>query len=231
MYVRRVSSNGSFVRGNSLGQMTTLVHSVNGLQHLALRIAQFGRDLPQVKSGGSFANQVSTRSKVSIPIEYERGGLRGKSRSYGDVSNEVRLGVIDLVLKLLSGQRAEIKAVVLAIIEQESGFNPDAANTSSSAAGLGQIVEKTGKALGLRGMGYFDAEQNLRATVELIREYQGYSKVKNAKTWEDYLVAVYSIHHDGPTKDFGGEKIAVKQVLPRFNKWLEALRGSGYLLS
>ena len=71
----------------------------------------------------------------------------GISRDAGDASPEVQRRVIDALVS--AGKKAGLTDhdiyVVLAIVRFESGFNPDAASRSGSAAGLGQFKDSTRK--------------------------------------------------------------------------------------
>jgi hypothetical protein len=96
----------------------------------------------------------------------------------------------------------------LKIVEHESGFNPDAANTDTTASGLGQTMNGTFKQFGPHGANIFDLDSNAEATV---RYYQHCLNIaaKKGLTGEKLDSGTYACYHDGPEnfkngKDKGG---------------------------
>lgn len=59
-------------------------------------------------------------------------------------------------------------ALVKALIEQESGWNPNAVSKGAGAQGLGQLMPKTAAELGVTDS--FDPEQNIKGTVKYIKK-------------------------------------------------------------
>ena len=90
-------------------------------------------------------SKVVSYSYYKKPIE--GSGPRGKSRRGGDASKAVQEESINAIIKegRKAGMSKEDIALTLAIARHESGFNPDAAAGTTSAHGLGQFVNKTGK--------------------------------------------------------------------------------------
>jgi hypothetical protein len=145
------------------------------------------------------------------PIDTTEGRLAGNSHIAGDASPEVQSRVIDALIE--ASQRAGLgtreTAYVLAIARLESGFNPDAAAGPTSAYGLGQFVEKTGKAYGITDANRGDVTKQAEA---LVAHFQDNARlVAKRGLGEEYI---YKYHHDGPGEDFGGLAISQKRVMP-----------------
>ncbi len=108
-------------------------------------------------------------------------------------------------------KRAGIPRELLAsVIQQESGGNPLAVNTSSGAAGLGGLMPATARSLGVDDV--FDEDQNRRATADYLA--QGYKKYGG----DLRKAAMY--HFAGPNEKIWGPKTQAygNQVLARINK-------------
>lgn len=169
----------------------------------------------------NISSNIAPQSLFDVPIDRRMGRLKGYSREGSDASTYVKNKVKELILDNSLDFSAEDQALLLAIAEQESGFNPDAAALTTSAGGVFQLVAKTAENLGLSKRNIFDAELNIRAGVKLFKEnvnfvdkkYPDLSKTKRA-------ALLYALHHDGPSLRYGGLEIAVKYVLPRMQKYL-----------
>ena len=156
----------------------------------------------------------ATRSDQSNPV--------GLSRRWGDAPKEVKETVRSIILKESKQLSTEDQALLLAIAHLESGFNPSAKAPTTSAAGVFQIVKKTGLALGLLPEERYDATLNIRAGIELFRENAARVKRRGKDlTREERAVAIYALHHDGPSLVYGGEKIARERLLPLFKSYLK----------
>lgn len=105
------------------------------------------------------------------------------------------------------------QAVLLAITEIESGFNPMARAPTSSACGLFQFVKATGKRYGLTRENCMNPHLNATAGIEHYLDNFN-SRVKNKvsklegtekllKTFE----LSYYLHHDGPKSDNPSDKL------------------------
>lgn len=153
-------------------------------------------------------------------------GPRGRSRRWGDAPLAVQREVVGELLRQArtSGLSRQATAYLLAVVRVESGFNPDAASGSSSAAGLGQFIDATGKAYGLGNDNRFDLRANARAVVAHLQDCLKIVRSRysaEAGRWQEYWYAVY---HDGPKLGAGGREIARRRVVPwyeRFYRWLE----------
>jgi hypothetical protein len=83
------------------------------------------------------------------------------------------------------------------IAEQESGFNPQAKNPKSSAAGLFQLLDTTRRELGGDPKKKFDPLENVRLGVKLIKQNKG--KLVTTLGREPDAHEVYMAHMFGPT--------------------------------
>lgn len=151
--------------------------------------------------------------------------LRGLSARGGHVSPQVRKQVIRLILDESKDLSEMDQAMLLAIAEAESGFNPDAKATTTSASGIFQLIKATGEALGVFGADVFNAHKNIKAGVKLYLEHQALVRNRYPKeSSETKLALLYALHHDGPSLNFGGLDIAYKRVIPRVSYWLKHLQ-------
>lgn len=85
------------------------------------------------------------KSKFDEPIRRDDGGPHGQSRMVGDVDAQTRHAIISLLIDeaVRRGHSLRDIAYLLLIARVESGFNPDAASTGSSASGVMQITDVT----------------------------------------------------------------------------------------
>jgi hypothetical protein len=153
--------------------------------------------------------------------------LHGNSRRWGDAPRTIQLAVIDEIVSQAAsrGWSTRQVAFALALARVESGFNPDAAARSTSASGVGQIVDKTAKALGLPETERFSISANISAMLSLIEQNKKLAQNLTAGDLESPagLALQYGLYHDGPGLKYGGEKIARESVLPwveRIYQWL-----------
>lgn len=137
--------------------------------------------------------------------------LAGNSRVHGDVSNETQKKIIDKIIEI--GTRYSLSfrdiAHMLLIAKVESGFNPDAAAGSTSAAGLAQCTDGFAKELlkpqiSKKILGFtlditlakdrFDAEKGAYA---LLIAFIKCKSLACTLAGDDYEKFVYTYHHDG----------------------------------
>ncbi|MDK2123704.1 lytic transglycosylase domain-containing protein [Parachitinimonas caeni] len=159
-------------------------------------------------------------SLVEVPIDRTPGRLAGRSRGGGDAEPEVKEKVVDLIKESAARNKLTTRetAIAIAIARAESGFNPDAANPRSSAGGVGQFLNDTGKAYGvLDGKNRFNAEKNIEAMTLHLLENKRYAMGKT----EDYL---YKYHHDGYKGERGGLDISHQKVMPYVDQIEKALK-------
>lgn len=150
----------------------------------------------------------------SIPSD---GECHGRSRNWGDIDATCKKTVTaEIVSEAKQMGLNEIGiAFVLAVAKVESGFNPDAASTSSSAAGIGQFIDKTGQGYGLDETNRFDITANTRAMISYLKDCFNSAQRRFKPTNVASLLSyTYALFHDGPSMKYGGMKIAEEQVLP-----------------
>ena len=167
-------------------------------------------------------SQIVSHSYIKDPIV--KGGVRGKSRVHGDASIETQNEVINRIVA--KGREDDLTdrqiAMVLAIAKIESGFNPDAAAGTTSARGIGQFVNKTGKAYGITKDNQWDLDTQIDALIAHTRDNYKLAEGKD----EAY---VYAYHHDGPSLKYGGLKISKNKVMPLVDKFEKYLKRKGEL--
>ena len=83
-------------------------------------------------------------------------------------------------------------AYVLALVEFESGFNPNAANPTSSAAGLGQFIDSTGAKFQLADKTRWDVDTQITAVIKHFQENKAVATKNNLGE-----SGIYGAHHDG----------------------------------
>jgi LysM repeat protein len=161
-------------------------------------------------------DQVKSYSHYNEPIDRSAGRAAGNSRIWGDAPAETQRAAIDAIIKAskAAGLSTHETALVLAIASVESGFNPDAAAGTTSAAGLGQFVNRTGKAYGLDAHNRWNVDAQAKALVAHFKENQHLAKANGHG--DDYI---YKYHHDGPAGDYGGLAIARRKVMPVVSKY------------
>ncbi len=164
-------------------------------------------------------NQIVNNSYYKTEI-LERPN-KGNSRVGGDVSIEVQEKAMKSIVTegIKQGMNERQIAMTLAIARHESGFNPDAAAGTTTAHGLGQFVNKTGKAYGLNDENRWIMEEQARALVS--HTLDNYKLAKNRDQGEEY---VYKYHHDGASKDFGGLELSQNFVIPKVETYTNFVR-------
>lgn len=162
------------------------------------------------------SSQIESWSHYREPIDRTDGRLHGESRRWGDASPEVQSRVIDSLIESSrdAGLTPRETAYVLAIARVESGFNPDAAAGTTSASGLGQFIDKTGKHYGLTNANRFDVDAQSDALVAHFVDNRNLARSRGQG--EDYI---YKYHHDGPSKDYGGLGLSQRKVAPHLDEY------------
>ena len=155
---------------------------------------------------GTGNNEVVSHSYYNDPLDVE-----GFTRSAGGAPKEEQEKAIRTIIETgrsLDASDEEI-AYALATARTESGFNIYAAARSSSAYGLGQFIDKTGKSYGLNQENRDDLQMQAQALIE--HTQYNFDLAKKRGKGLEY---VYKYHHDGPSKDLGGLALAKKNVIP-----------------
>ena len=174
----------------------------------------------QPKGAGYKSDNIKAYSHYREPIDDAPNRLAGNSRIWGDASPEVQSRVVDILIEAArdKGLSTRETAHVLAIARVESGFNPDAAAGTTSASGLGQFIDGTGRSYGLHS-NRFDAQDGARALVDHFIDNRHLANSRGQG--EAYI---YKYHHDGPTRDYGGLGLAKDKVLPFVDKYEKLLQ-------
>lgn len=115
------------------------------------------------------------------------------------------------------------RGLVDSIFQQESGYNPNARNPTSSATGIGQLVKKTGRSLGLKEEEFTDPYKNMDASLRFM-------STLNKKYGGD-PAKIAMAYHDGETvadKHLRANQgtIAPQQLKPAAQGYLEKVVGS-----
>jgi putative chitinase len=180
-----------------------------------------------VSERGGIDSTVVKQSHFREPIEKSPGSLRGSSRIWGDISEESQRMVVGALLDEAQSARLDLgeTALLLAVARVESGFNPDAASTRSSAAGIGQFIDATREAYGIGYVKRFDLRSNARAMINYLKSNMELAQKRfGAAAQRDRLAYAYALYHDGPSLKSGGMEIAGKVVMPwvdKFQSWLK----------
>ena len=172
------------------------------------------------KGKGYRKEQIVDWSAYEVPIDTRPGRLAGNSRIWGDASHEVQRKVIDAIIAAAKADGFTVRrmAMLLAMAKIESGFNPDAAAGTTSAAGLGQFVKKTGEAFGLNSQNRFEIGPSIKALIGYFKENEAIALKKKKP---DYFV--YKYHHDGPFGEYGGTQLATDKFAPLATIYEKAL--------
>ncbi|MGS2691694.1 MULTISPECIES: LysM peptidoglycan-binding domain-containing protein [Citrobacter] len=164
------------------------------------------------KGKAYFDDQIKPFSLISLYPDIDTSRkLRGNSRTIGDADKDVQDAIIDMIITIAVRYGLSYKEIsyILLTTKVESGFNPDAAAGTTSAAGLAQgtvgFIEDAltqsedilGFQLDLRNEEVFDAEKGSYAVVYSFLLNK--SKVMESYTSDqsEYWEWLYLLHHDG----------------------------------
>ncbi|WP_370429265.1 LysM peptidoglycan-binding domain-containing protein [Klebsiella michiganensis] len=159
-----------------------------------------------------FDDQIKPFSLISLYPDIDTSRkLRGNSRTIGDADKDVQDAIIDMVITIAVRYGLSYKEIsyILLTTKVESGFNPDAAAGTTSAAGLAQGTvgfikdaltqseDILGFQLDLRNAEVFDAEKGCYAVIYSFLLNK--SKVMESYTSDqsEYWEWLYLLHHDG----------------------------------
>lgn len=177
--------------------------------------------------------QVESHSwlNLSPSIEKQPNEIAGLSRVWGDISVEEQALVIDLIIEICTRYKLTYReiAYVLLLVRVESGFNPDAAAGTTSAAGLAQYTKATviearkphlskhflGFELDLSGKNVFDAE---RGAYGALLSYFVCRKRAEKYFSGNVEANIYLFHHEGwylnPVgKEGDANVVAVRKII------------------
>ena len=151
----------------------------------------------------------------------------GAPRSYR------HFGIRAIVLEARkAGQSNDVIAVLLATAEVESGFNPLAKAKTTTACGLFQFIEETGKRFGLSPNECMDPFKNAAAQT---RHYENVMEKRaelvsgfGLQGLESLFTAYYCGHHDGKnaSKCSANALRAIRKATPMLHKTFAALESS-----
>ena len=163
---------------------------------------------PHHSEGPHHAGHKRSHFSDTIPND---GHPHGHSRHPGDATLEVKAIVVGHIIEECVRQGLSMRdtAQVIAIARLESGFNPDAAAPESSAAGVGQIINKTGEHYSLGEHNRFDIHDNVHA---LVSYYRDSKELAHAHGQSDAFI--YKYYHDGPSVEHGGLALSHHEVMP-----------------
>jgi IS66 C-terminal element/Transglycosylase SLT domain len=121
-------------------------------------------------------SQISELSHYDDPIV---GTVAGNSHVWGDASATTWMESINALIQAAgnAGLDTNHTALLLSIVRVESGLNPSAAAGTTSASGLGQLIDKTGASFGLTPANMWDVNAQAQAAVDLLM----YSLIVTAK--------------------------------------------------
>ncbi|MGS3447012.1 LysM peptidoglycan-binding domain-containing protein [Klebsiella electrica] len=164
------------------------------------------------KGKAYFDDQIKPFSLISLYPDIDTSRkLRGNSRTTGDADKDVQDAIIDMIITIAVRYGLSYKEIsyILLTTKVESGFNPDAAAGTTSAAGLAQGTvgfikdaltqseDILGFQLDLRNEEVFDAEKGCYAVIYSFLLNK--SKVMESYTSDqsEYWEWLYLLHHDG----------------------------------
>lgn len=107
------------------------------------------------------------KTHANEPIDAQKE-LHGSSRAAGDAPPEVQQKIIDIIIEEARKRKFNNRdiAYYIAIAKRESGFNPDAANPNSTASGVAQVVDDTGKTFHIDDRNRFNARASIQAGLD-----------------------------------------------------------------
>lgn len=156
---------------------------------------------------------------VYEPIDAQKE-LRGNSRRGSDAPPEVQQKIIDIIIEEARKRQFNNRyiAYYIAIVKRESGFNPDAANEGSTASGVSQIQDDTGKHLGLNDKNRFNARSNIQAGLDFFSEIKEKIKKDYGSVAGKFEVLIYYCYHYGMYsvnhRETVNGKVIVKEPYP-----------------
>lgn len=169
-------------------------------------------ELYALKGKSYFDNQIKDYSLLKIYPDIDNTkAIKGNSRVSGDIDTLSQHKIIDMLITIGARYKLTYKEIsyVLLCAKVESGFNPDAAAGTTSAAGIGQatvaFVEYTlrnsskwlGFTLDISGEKIFDAELGCYALVFSFLRARDLVSDHYKSDDNDYWRWIYYLHHDG----------------------------------
>jgi len=116
-------------------------------------------------------------------------------------------------------------AFALSVARNESGFNPDAASGTTSASGIGQMIDTTAGNLGISDENRFDLKENSKGFLTLLSSLITTAKKQlPGANQKQIFQRAYGLYHDGPSLDYGGQRLAKERILPQFATMMNWIR-------
>ncbi len=139
----------------------------------------------------------------------------------GDASKEIQRKSIDALISssLAHGLSLRDTAHVLAIARLESGFNPYAAAGTSSATGLGQFIDDTGKNYKITDSTRWKIEVQADALVKHFTDNKARAMRNNLPEHH-----IYQLHHDGSPGYGVGLRLSNKYIMPKIGGIMHVIR-------
>lgn len=159
------------------------------------------------------------KTHVDEPID-SRKELSGNSRKAGDAPPEIQQKVIDLIIEEARNRRFNNRdiAYYIAIAKRESGFNPDAANSNSTASGIAQVVDNTGKTYHIDDSNRFNARASIQAGLDYFAKIKSTVIADFGSADGPYEPLIYYCYHYGEFSTHRREvikgKVTVKEASP-----------------
>jgi hypothetical protein len=159
--------------------------------------------------------------KATTPVAWSH--VNDSERDRTPITPQQKSAIIDKIINAGSaaGLSQHETAHVLALVNFESGFNPNAANPASSASGLGQFNDSTGAKYSLVGEDIWNVDLQVTAVVKHFQQNKAIAE--NNNLGEE---GIYGAHHDGAAgvlkANAPGLDLARERVLPKIPEF-EAL--------
>ncbi len=170
--------------------------------------------------------QVRQHSHYDDKIDYTPGRPAGKTRDWGDASVPVQDAVRDALVNASKAYHLSEHdtALILAIVRNESGFNPDAANKEWSPSGTGQFLDKIGPKYGVPPGARFDIVHNADGIVRHYMECKKWAeKWHHDATDTERDRWIYKYYHDGGGKGRGFEEFDKPDGV---RQWISPIEGA-----
>lgn len=118
---------------------------------------------------------------------------------------EVQQKVLDIIIEEARKEKFNNHdlAYYIAIAKHESRFNPDAASETSTASGVAQVIDETGKANGINDTNRFDARASIKAGLHYFRKIQSKVRHDYGTLNHETSVMIYYAYHYGEASYWG----------------------------
>lgn len=181
------------------------------------------------------SEQIKNYSLIKVYPEVDTTReLRGNSRIIGDADKSVQDKIIDMLITISARYLLNYKeiAYILLTTKVESGFNPDAAAGTTSAAGLAQATAafvSDAKSKSLNALGFtldienekiFNAEKGCYAVIYSFLINKAKVLQYYSVNQRDYWKWLYLLHHDG-INSLAGYSAGTHKISKDGDKWAD----------